>query len=79
MNFSIHIDDQLLRELTGLVKKSGKTRNALIKEAIAKLVTSQKKKHWPREAVELFGASRDLKPFESYRAECSFSSDDPFL
>ncbi|MBI4209136.1 MAG: CopG family transcriptional regulator [Deltaproteobacteria bacterium] len=78
MNFSIHIDDNTVKELVRLVRDTGKSRNALINEAIRKLVEAQKRKEWPSEVLELFGAEKDLEPFESHRNELKSVSEDPF-
>lgn len=78
MNFSIHIDDKTAAELDQLSKKTGRKRNSLIREAIEKLLQSDKKSHWPKEVLELAGAAKDLPPFESYRKEFPPEDKDPF-
>lgn len=78
MNFSIHVDDKTIKELMRLVQEMGKSRNALITEAIRKFIEAQKRKEWPREVLKLFGADKRLEPFESHRSEFKAPSEDPF-
>lgn len=69
MNFSIHIKKETAIKLKVLVKKTGKTRNALINEAIEQYLQSEQPSEWPKEVWELFGSYPELTPFEDYRKE----------
>lgn len=78
MNFSIHIDSQLAEGLASAVKKSGKTRNALINEALRDFLRLRTQMKWPKEVASLAGAAKDLEPFEARRNELGLLRDDPF-
>lgn len=78
MNFSIHIDNNTSKALNGLVKKTGKARNALINQAIHLLIDQEIRKEWPQEVRNLAGLMPDLEPFEASRSELKPLPDDPF-
>ena len=69
MNFSIHLADDLVREVSQIAKKTSKTRNALITQAVREFVAVQGHKNWPQEVYQLAGVSPNLKSFESHRDE----------
>lgn len=69
MNFSIHLTNELAEEITEIAKKSGKTRNALITQAIRDFINVNIHKHWPQEVYKLAGSVKKLKPFEAHRKE----------
>ncbi len=69
MNFSIHLTNELAEEITEIAKKSGKTRNALITQAIRDFINVHVHKNWPQEVYKLAGSAKKLKPFESHRKE----------
>ena len=69
MNFSIHLTDDLAKEITVIAKKSGKTRNSLITQAIRDFINVHSHKNWPQEVYKLAGAAKKIKPFESNRKE----------
>lgn len=78
MNFSIHLDDKAVEDLDRLSRKTGRKRNALIRQAVELLLDSTRKKEWPRQVFALAGAVKDLVPFESYREELPPPDEDPF-
>lgn len=65
MNFSVHIDDELSRELARLVKRLGVNRNAFVAQAIRVAVASHERTEWPRELLD--AEPIDVEPFESHR------------
>lgn len=77
MNFSIHLEDSLLEVLNAMAQEEGRSRNALIREAIAEYLRRRGRTHWPAEVERLAGAAPDLKPFESHRSELKHPPDDP--
>lgn len=77
MNFSIHIDDPLARTLDALARQSGKTRNALIREALRVFVARFGKTQWPTQVKALAGADPALVPFEDSRRELTTPLVDP--
>lgn len=66
MNFSIHIDEPLAKALARAVKRAGKTRNALINEALRAWLEQQARTEWPAELLEAEPFD-DLVPFEQGR------------
>lgn len=77
MNFSIYIDDATADTLRQLANQTGKSRNALINEALRAFFAHQRKAAWPRKVIALAGAAPDMPSFESHRAELAASVDDP--
>ncbi|MEM9274666.1 MAG: ribbon-helix-helix domain-containing protein [Cyanobacteria bacterium P01_F01_bin.143] len=68
MNFNIYIEDPLGNRLEESVKKSGKSRNEIIQEAIQLWLERQQKSQWPQSILDWQGVSDAIK-FESYREE----------
>lgn len=77
MNFSIHIDDSMARKLESLAKKSRKTRNALINEALRHFLEHNRRSKWPQAVIELAGSAKDLEPFEKFRSDLTQVPEDP--
>jgi len=68
MTFSVHIDQETADTLARLAKKTGRKRNALIREAIRSWVERERRSEWP-EAVLQFRGVPSITTFESYRHE----------
>lgn len=66
MNFSIHIDDRVAEALAKEVRRTGKTRNALISEAVRQYLERSRPSEWPRELLDA-EPIKGLEPFESFR------------
>lgn len=77
MNFNIYIDDQLGERLTEVAKTSKKSRNALIREAVALWLKTNEKSQWPEEVLKFEGIE-DFPTFESHREDLATTKDDPF-
>jgi len=77
MNINIYLEDFLAEEITAYSKNSGKTRNAVIREALKTWLKIQKKKQWPKAVLQYKGCP-DWPPFESYRDELNPPKEDPF-
>lgn len=77
MHFNIYIDDQLGTQLTKIAKKTGKTRNSLVREAVQDWVKKHIKPGWPAAVLDFKGIT-DFTPFEEYRKDFSSDSEDPF-
>ncbi len=77
MNFSIHIDNQIVEALNHLVVQSGQTRNALINKAIRRLLEQEQRSKWPEEVRRLAGSLKGLRPFEDYRDELKPPTEEP--
>ena len=67
MNFSVHIDEAMAKELARLVRRSGTNRNALINEALRHYVAEKRRAEWPKELLEAAPVP-DLVPFEKHRS-----------
>lgn len=76
MNFSVQMPDELVKRLELEAKQLGKTRNAVIRQAVEEMLARKEGEEWPEEFLELLASSRrtgkvdlKLKPFESHRDE----------
>lgn len=74
MPFSIHIDKETRRAIEALVRKSGRTRNALINEAVREFVRNRAAQEWPEDVRAWIAAGpkrvdATMPPFEYYRGE----------
>lgn len=72
MNFSVHMDEKTAAELAELARETGKTRNALLVQAVREFVSRRRPKKWPEAVLEHLRSvdePLDLPPFESWRAE----------
>ncbi len=68
MNFNIYLEDELERELQNIVRLTGKSRNALIKEAIQRMISEHHKSQWSQKILDFQGLEDGIN-FESYRNE----------
>ncbi|MGV2828105.1 ribbon-helix-helix protein, CopG family [Myxosarcina sp. GI1(2024)] len=68
MNFNLYLEDELERELQNLARVTGKSRNALIREAIQSLISQHHKSKWSKNILDFRGIKEGLD-FESYRDE----------
>jgi len=68
MNFSVHLKDEMIERLNETARESGKTRNALIREAVAEWLERRRPARWPADIVN-FGGIRGIKRFEENRKE----------
>ena len=66
MNFSVHLSDELVERLNQTARESGKTRNALIREAVAEWLGRRRAARWPEEVTDFRGI-RGIKRFEENR------------
>ena len=83
MPFSIHMDEETRRAIEALARKSGKTRNALINEAVREYMRNRAAQAWPEDVrAWIAGGSKrrgaTMPPFESYRSELA-EQDEPDL
>jgi predicted transcriptional regulator len=62
MNFKVHLNDELVESLNQTARKIGRTRNALIREAVAQWFGRRPVK-WPSEVAN-FSGLRAFKRFE---------------
>lgn len=77
MHFNIYVDDNVGIKLNKLAKTSGKTRNALIREAIEEWINNQVNPQWPDQILS-FNGIENFPSFESYRKDVNEPKEDPF-
>ena len=66
MNFNIYLDDETGQLLNKVAKKSGKSRNALVRQAVREWLKQQGKPQWPEEVLAFKGMA-DMPLFEASR------------
>jgi predicted transcriptional regulator len=76
VNFNLYLEDATGKRLARLAEQTGRSRNALIREAIADWLARAEHKGWPA-AVEGFEGVEDAPPFEQYRSHLAPADDDP--
>lgn len=68
MIFSVHLEEELFLKINSAAKAMGKTRNALIRQALGEWVADHKPAAWPAKVAAFKGIKRAPR-FESGRAE----------
>jgi hypothetical protein len=68
MNFSLHLNDELVHRLNAVAQATSKSRNALIREAIEEWLERRARGQWPEEVLGFQGVPGAV-PFEHSRAE----------
>lgn len=76
MNFSVHLSDEVVERLNRTAKETGKTRNAVIREAVDEWLNRRNRERWPAEVLAFRGVRR-MKRFEADRKKLRPPSD-PF-
>lgn len=76
MNINIYLEDELAKSLNQLVKQSGHTRNAVIREAVREYIVHHEIENWPASVLNYKG-SKGMTPFESHRDELLPPKEDP--
>jgi predicted transcriptional regulator len=66
MNFNIYLDDETGQLLNKVAKKSGESRNSLVRQAVSEWLKRQGKPQWPREVLAFEGMA-DMPLFEASR------------
>lgn len=77
MNVNIYLEDSLAKSLDNSVKKSGQSRNAIIREAIKEWLLHHEVKKWPASILNFKGIA-NAPTFESYRDDLLPPKEDPF-
>ncbi|OGV28234.1 MAG: hypothetical protein A3F18_06065 [Legionellales bacterium RIFCSPHIGHO2_12_FULL_37_14] len=77
MNINIYMEDSLGKYLNQLTKQFGKSRNAIIREAIKEWIENHGIKKWPSSVVKFKGIE-SVPTFESYRNDVLPPKEDPF-
>lgn len=76
MTFSIHLDQPTAEALAQAVQETGRTRNALIREAVHQWLASKEHAEWP-DVVRHFKGAPGAARFEEYRVGLR-EPQDPF-
>jgi hypothetical protein len=77
MNFNVYLDDVTGQQLISAAERTGETRNALIRQAVAEWLQRHDKPEWPDEVLAFHGVA-DFPPFESGRDRLDPAAPDPF-
>ncbi|MDF1760550.1 MAG: ribbon-helix-helix domain-containing protein [Coxiellaceae bacterium] len=77
MNINVYIEDSLGKEVTANAKALGKTRNAIVREALKEWLQHHKANKWPKSVLQFEGVN-NFPEFESYRDELNMPDEDPF-
>ena len=77
MNFNIYLDDQLGEQLVAATKDTHKSRNAVIREAIALWLKHNRNTQWP-DSINTYEGIKDFPAFESHREHLKPPKEDPF-
>ena len=76
MNFNVYVDDITADKLKRLARKTGASRNALVRQAIA-VYLERGASEWPA-IVTAFEGDESMRAFETARTELAAPADDPF-
>jgi hypothetical protein len=68
MHFNIWVNDDLMKDLTGIMEMEGKKRNTVISEAITQYIEHKRSSHWPDE-IKNFSGIKGLKNWEGFEAD----------
>ncbi|GBE75755.1 hypothetical protein myaer87_29820 [Microcystis aeruginosa NIES-87] len=78
MNLNLDLEDELSQQLQALSRSTGKSQNALIREAIQLLITTKEQSQWSSTILNFQGVS-DAIVFEAYREELSPPREDEVI
>lgn len=76
MNFNVYVDRRTGERLNNLARARRTSRNALIREALARLLEPGHKAGWPPEVLEFQGIA-GARPFEQARRKLRPPQPDP--
>ena len=77
MSFHVYVEPELEHQLEALCKRTGKKRNAVVREALREYVTRQSERPWPK-AVFQFKPDPNLVRFETTRTDLPVERDSIF-
>ena len=78
MNLNLDLEDELSQQLQALSHSTGKSQNALIREAIQLLITTKEQSQWSSTILNFQGISDGII-FEAYRKELSPPREDEVI
>ncbi len=68
MNINVYVEDELGHNLGDLAKKTGKSRNSIVREAIQEYIAKQMSAKWSEKILAFQGIDEGIE-FESYRED----------
>lgn len=77
MNIHIYLENDLGQKIQAQAKMLGKSRNAIVREAIREWLMHHAARSWPPTILKFQGVSHASR-FESHRRELIHPKDDPF-
>jgi hypothetical protein len=77
MNINIYIENEIGKQITHCAEVAGKSRNAIIREALKEWLRRHQASEWPP-SIQKFKGVRELDAFESHRDELKSPKEDPF-
>ncbi len=78
MSFHVYVEPELERKIEDLCKKTGRKRNAIVREALKEFVEKHSTQAWP-DAVFDFKPNSKLARFESFRGDLLPERDNIFV
>ena len=76
MNFNIYLDDQTGAKLNHAAEQAGKSRNALVRQAVSEWLKRHGKPDWPDEVLAFEGMA-GMPRFETGRGRLKPPAADP--
>jgi hypothetical protein len=76
MNFNIYLDDDTGQQLNVVAKKTGVSRNALVRQAVSEWLKIRGKAQWPAEVMTFNGVA-SMPAFEASRRALTPPAEDP--
>jgi len=76
MNINIYLEEELGRRITQQAEVLGKSRNAIVREALKEWLAHHKSQRWPA-SIRKFTGDAEFPEFESHRQELNQPEDDP--
>jgi predicted transcriptional regulator len=77
VNFNVYVDKETGEKLQRLAKRRCTSRNALVREALARLLEEENVPAWPAAVMEFQGVA-GARPFEDSREILEPPARDPF-
>ena len=77
MSFHVYVEPDLEQKIEDLCKRTGRKRNAIVREALREYVDKCSPQDWPDDVFN-FKPNSKLTRFESLRAELLADRDDIF-
>jgi predicted transcriptional regulator len=76
MHFNIYIDDETGARLSESARRTGETRNAIIRKAVQEWLVRSEKPQWPHAILQHRG-DKDMPAFEAGREHLNAEKRDP--